>query len=64
MGGGITIGAHKNGQVVDVNEGLLGEGPLVRACGSLPNDQLYEFGYKHNFTPQEMNHFLSKRWFH
>lgn len=61
MGGGITIGAHKNGQVVDVNEGLLGEGPFSpERAGSLPNDQLYEFGYKHNFTPQEMNHFLSK----
>lgn len=62
MGGGITIGAHKNGQVVDVNDGLLGEGPFSpERAGSLPNDQLYEFGYKHKFTPEEMNHFLSKK---
>lgn len=62
MGGGITVGAHKNGQVVDVNDGLLGEGPFSpERAGSMPNDQLYEFGYKHNFTPQEMNHFLSKK---
>ncbi|MDW8565077.1 butyrate kinase [Staphylococcus shinii] len=62
MGGGITIGAHKKGQVVDVNEGLLGEGPFSpERAGSIPNDQLYAFGYNHNFTPQEMNHFLSKK---
>ncbi|WP_436859933.1 butyrate kinase [Staphylococcus caeli] len=61
MGGGITVGAHKKGNVVDVNDGLLGEGPYSpERAGSIPNDQLYQFGYKHNFTPTEMNHFLSK----
>ncbi len=47
LGGGITVGAHKNGRVVDVNNGLDGDGPyspersggvpagdLVRACFS------------------------------
>ncbi|MED4833397.1 butyrate kinase, partial [Geobacillus stearothermophilus] len=28
MGGGITVGAHKQGRVVDVNNGLDGEGPF------------------------------------
>lgn len=28
MGGGITVGAHKNGKVIDVNNGLYGEGPF------------------------------------
>jgi len=28
LGGGITIGAHKKGNVVDVNNGLTGEGPF------------------------------------
>lgn len=28
LGGGITIGAHKMGKVVDVNNGLTGEGPF------------------------------------
>jgi len=61
MGGGITIGAHKKGNVIDVNDGLLGDGPFSpERSGSIPNDQLYQFGYQHNFTPTEMNHFLSK----
>ncbi|MGP5093745.1 butyrate kinase [Staphylococcus equorum] len=62
MGGGITVGAHKQGLVVDVNVGLLGEGPFSpERAGSIPNDLLYKYGYKRNFTPQEMNHFLSKK---
>ncbi|HQO49414.1 MAG TPA: butyrate kinase, partial [Bacteroidales bacterium] len=28
LGGGITVGAHKQGRVVDVNQGLDGEGPF------------------------------------
>lgn len=46
---------------MDVNDGLLGEGPFSpERTGSIPNDQLYNYGYQHNFTPTEMNHFLSK----
>ena len=29
MGGGITVGAHLNGRVIDVNDGLNGEGPFT-----------------------------------
>lgn len=29
LGGGITVGAHKNGRVIDVNDGLNGEGPFT-----------------------------------
>jgi butyrate kinase len=28
LGGGITVGAHKEGRVIDVNQGLDGEGPF------------------------------------
>lgn len=30
LGGGITAGAHRRGRVVDVNNGLNGDGPFVR----------------------------------
>ncbi|MDO4732474.1 MAG: butyrate kinase [Bacillota bacterium] len=37
MGGGITVGAHKQGQVVDVSNGTDGEGPYsAERTGSLP----------------------------
>lgn len=29
LGGGITVGAHRNGRVIDVNDGLNGEGPFT-----------------------------------
>ena len=38
MGGGITAGAHQKGRVIDVNDGLSGEGPMSpNRTGSLPN---------------------------
>ncbi len=37
MGGGITVGAHKKGKVVDVNDGLSGDGPYApERTGGLP----------------------------
>ena len=37
MGGGISVGAHRKGRVVDVNNGLDGEGPFTpERTGSLP----------------------------
>lgn len=62
LGGGITIGAHQYGKVVDVNDGLLGEGPFSpERSGSLPNDSLYQWAHHHQFTPTELNHILSKQ---
>ncbi|MCG8454321.1 MAG: butyrate kinase [Spirochaetales bacterium] len=41
MGGGISIGAHKMGRVVDVNNALDGEGPFTaERSGGLPSGQL------------------------
>jgi len=37
MGGGVTIAAHRNGRVIDVNQGLDGEGPFSpERSGTLP----------------------------
>ncbi|MBA4347468.1 MAG: butyrate kinase [Clostridiales bacterium] len=37
IGGGATIGAHEKGRVIDVNDGLGGEGPYsAQRCGGLP----------------------------
>lgn len=40
MGGGISIGAHRRGSVIDVNNALDGEGPFSpERCGGLPSGQ-------------------------
>jgi butyrate kinase len=46
MGGGISIGAHKNGKVVDVNNALDGDGPFTpERSGTLPLTQLIDLCY-------------------
>lgn len=55
MGGGVSIGAHLNGRVVDVNNALDGEGPFSpERSGTLPAGQLIEACYCGNFTEEEM----------
>lgn len=52
LGGGITVGVHKNGRVIDVNNGLDGEGPFSpERTGSLPVGSLVKlcFSGKHQF---------------
>lgn len=54
LGGGITIGAHKYGRVVDVNNGLE-EGPFApERAGSLPIGDLIRLCYSGRFTKDEM----------
>ena len=41
MGGGITVGAHHNGKVIDVNNGLHGDGPFSpERAGTVPAGDL------------------------
>ncbi len=48
MGGGVTVGAHKKGRVVDVNNGLEGDGPFTaERPGSLPVLQVLKAAFEH-----------------
>ncbi|NPV88697.1 butyrate kinase [Coprothermobacteraceae bacterium] len=48
LGGGITIGAHKRGRVVDVNNGLSAEGPMTpERAGTLYLMKLADYLYEH-----------------
>ena len=43
MGGGVSVGAHKEGRVIDVNQALDGEGPFSpERSGTLPMNQIIE----------------------
>ena len=47
LGGGISIGAHKKGRVIDVNNGLDGDGPFgPERSGSLPAGALVEYCFR------------------
>ncbi|MFC4078193.1 butyrate kinase [Salinithrix halophila] len=55
MGGGITVGAHKRGRVVDVNNGLHGEGPFSpERAGTLPVGDLVALSYSGKFFASEI----------
>lgn len=55
MGGGVSVGAHEQGRVVDVNDALGGEGPYsAQRCGGLPANGLVQLYHEENITPVQM----------
>jgi butyrate kinase len=55
LGGGITIGAHKKGRVIDVNQGLDGEGPFTpERSGTLPVGALIKLCFSGKYTRDEV----------
>jgi butyrate kinase len=51
LGGGITVGAHQKGRVIDVNQGLDGEGPFSpERSGTLPTGDLVKLCYSGKYS--------------
>jgi len=62
MGGGITVGAHRYGRVIDVNDALAGEGPFTpERTGAIPLLPLIELCYSGAYTEQEMYEIVTKK---
>lgn len=56
MGYGITIGAHRQGKVIDVNNGLNGEGPFsMTRAGTVPIGDLIEWCLKKGYDINEID---------
>jgi butyrate kinase len=59
MGGGISIGTHRQGRVVDVNNALGGEGPFSpERAGSLPGEALAELCFSGQYTLPQVKRML------
>ncbi|MGM0431989.1 MAG: butyrate kinase [Spirochaetota bacterium] len=55
LGGGISIGAHKQGRVVDVNNALDGEGPFTpQRSGTLPAGDLIRLCFSGAYTQRQL----------
>lgn len=55
MGGGVSVGAHKNGRVIDVNNALDGEGAFSpERAGTLPAGDLVKMCFSGKYTEQEI----------
>ena len=59
-GGGISVGSHKKGRVVDVNNALDGDGPFApERAGGLPSGQLAELCYSGRYTLSDIKKMLT-----
>ncbi len=59
LGGGISVGAHKRGRVVDVNNALNGEGPFSpERAGTVPGQQLVDLCFSGKYTKREIEKLL------
>ncbi len=59
MGGGVSVGAHRKGCVIDVNNALDGEGPIApERAGTLPAGALVDLCFSGKFTKAEVRKML------
>lgn len=60
LGGGISIGAHRQGRIIDVNNALDGTGPFSpERAGTLPAGQLVSLCFEGKYTEKEIRKMLN-----
>lgn len=60
--GGVSVGAHHGGKVVDVNQAFDGDGPFsMTRSGSLPVGQLIDLCYSGKYTKEQMRSLITEK---
>ncbi len=60
LGGGVSVGLHQNGRVVDVNNALNGEGPFSpERSGTLPTLQLAKLCFSGKYSEKEISKMIA-----
>ena len=60
LGGGISIGAHRRGRCIDVNNAFDGEGPFSpERAGTLPSGSLIDLCYSQRYTREQLKRRIS-----
>lgn len=60
MGGGVSVGAHKNGRIIDVANALDGDGPFSpERSGGLPSGALMRLCFSGDYTQEEVTKMIS-----
>lgn len=60
LGGGISVGAHLKGRVIDVNEALSGEGPFSpERSGTLPAKSLVDLCFSGKYSHEEIKKMIT-----
>ncbi len=62
LGGGISVGAHRKGKVVDVNQALNGDGPFSpERSGTLPVNQVIDICFDGKYTKDDIKKMVTGR---
>ena len=62
LGGGISVGAHRKGQVIDVNNALDGDGPFsTERAGTIPAGQLVDLCFSQRYSKLQIKKMLNGR---
>lgn len=62
MGGGISVAAHREGRIVDVNNALDGDGPFAPdRAGNIPSSELIKVCFSGKYTKEELLKFISSK---
>ncbi len=62
MGGGISVAAHRQGRIVDVNNALDGDGPFAPdRAGNIPSAELIKTCFSGKYTKEELLKFISSK---
>ena len=62
MGGGISVAAHRQGRIVDVNNALDGDGPFAPdRAGSIPSSELIKVCFSGQYTKEELLKCISSK---
>jgi butyrate kinase len=60
--GGVSVGAHKGGKVIDVNQAFDGDGPFsMTRTGSLPVGKVIDLCYSGKYTHEEMRSIVTEK---
>lgn len=62
LGGGVSIGAHRKGKVIDVNNALNGEGPISpERAGTVPSEALVNLCFSGKYDIREIRKMIHGR---
>lgn len=62
LGSGITIGAHKKGKCIDVNDALNGDGPFTtNRAGSIVDTKLIDLCFSGKYSKVELYNLITKK---
>jgi len=60
--GGVSVGAHRGGKVIDVNQAFDGDGPFsMTRTGGLPVGQVIDICYSGKYTREEMRQLVTEQ---